>query len=49
MFEDFDVIMGIMEQHEYVETIIIYIYMCVCVFIYYAYPTAQLFTQGSPT
>ena len=31
MFEDFDVIMGIMEQHEYVETIIIYI--CVCVYL----------------
>jgi hypothetical protein len=38
MFEDFDVIMGIMEQHEYVETIIIYIYVCVCLFIMHIQP-----------
>ena len=38
MFEDFDVIMGIMEQHEYVETIIIYICVCVCLFIMHIQP-----------
>ena len=30
----FHAIMGIMEQHEYVETIIIYIYICACVYLF---------------